>query len=198
MVFLEKIKQFGIIAPFALFPSSAYAAESSLLEMLNSFKAQVPSIETFLFGFAFIIGIALIASSFFKFAKVGSGQSQETIGQALTVLVVGVLMVSLASFIDATEATLGIGENANSLLSYVQNKNGADYKSAVEAAFLILKPFGFIAVFRGVLLFKDAAERRGDATPGKAMTHIVGGVVLANAGWGVCTLAATFGSSLCG
>lgn len=175
------------------------AASQDVLAMLNSFKDQMPGLESFILVFAFIVGLTLVANSLFKFAKMSSGQSQETPGQAITIFVSGILLVSLASVVEMGEATLGIDSQnqSQSILAYVQAQNGIDYKNAVEAVLLILKPFGFMAVFRGILLFKDASERRGDASVGKGLTHVVGGVLLANAGWTVCTIANTFGSKIC-
>lgn len=59
------------------------------------------------------------------------------------------------------------------------------------SALMLLAMFGVIAVFRGVWLFKRAAEQGADGATGSALTHVIGGTLLINMQWTICVVART-------
>lgn len=68
----------------------------------------------------------------------------------------------------------------------------AESASRLFAALLsLLAAFGVIAVFRGLWMFKRAAEQAADGATGAGFTHVIGGTLLINMQWTICIVSRT-------
>lgn len=190
-------------AAFALAaPTGAQAADGGALAMMQAVASNVPAVETLVKAAAFVMGLIFIAVSLAKFSRIGQDRgAQDSVGGAIAGLTVGAMLCALPTMMDVGASTLGVGDN-QSILAYAGSlSGGASLAEAVKTAFIILVPFGWIALIRGLMVMKTAVENpsaggRGQGF-GTGITFVVGGILLANAGWSVCMLTATFGAKVC-
>jgi len=142
------------------------------------------------------MGLCLIGHSLLKFARISNGQAQETIGSTLVALLIGAVLMNVDGLYAITSASLGIQGSvglAPTGTSYTVSSgtSSLDLSSIIQPLFYFLFFFGAVFFVRGLIVLKHAAERRGDATIGKGMTHIIGGVILCNGTWLANVAAAT-------
>lgn len=179
-------------------PVHAQAAEGGVLGMMQAVAANVPAVENLVKATAFVMGLIFIAVSLGKFSRIGQDRG-DSVGGAIAGVTVGAMLCALPAMMDVGSSTLGVGDN-QSILAYAGSlSGGASLAQAVKTAFIILVPFGWIAFIRGLVVMKNAVEGQGGNKQGvgTGIVFVVGGILLANAGWSVCMLTATFGAKVC-
>ena len=108
------------------------------------------------------------------------------------------LLTLIATTLGITSATVGDSgglNNAGGMLAYTAPANAtvlASYASLIGYLFQIFVMFGVLAVWKGIVYLRAYAsgQERGGMGPG--MTHILGGVLLANAKFATCIVVNTF------
>lgn len=162
----------------------------------------VPVFLAVSFWLFYMIGAWWAGSAVHSIAQ-ASGNGQMPRGWAWK-MGLGVLSLNTPHLMEMFQETFGISggvivksglNSGSSLLSYAASGNAAlltQYQELIKWVFYILVMFGVIAVLRGISLLKAHAEGSGQGTMGAGMTHIVGGVLLANGKFTVCAVMATF------
>ncbi|MBO9428497.1 hypothetical protein [Sulfitobacter sp. R18_1] len=167
---------------------------TDFLAMVGNFAVNAAGpLTTLIMGIAVVIGIFLVASSLFAFAKLNAPNSRETAGAIAMKFTIGVLMVNIFWVIDVVSVSFGLETNQMAIYEGMSGKASqhaeaaatstdleARFNSLMDLAFLALIPFGLMAFVRGLLIVKSATDGSGQQTMGAGATHIVGGVALVN------------------
>lgn len=171
--------------------------------MINNIKINVlPVGMDVVYLLVVLWGLYLVFSSLYKMAKMqAQGGGQEARGW-LGGFVIGIILVNLPRLMVAIQETLGITSGVisssgfvgvgSSLLSYRGSETVgvlAQYSSLVSGVMAILPLFGVIAVVRGMAIIKAYSDGGSkEKSLGSGLTHIFGGVMLANAKWTICVV----------
>lgn len=160
-----------------------------------------------LFGLFYLAGMAMVAHAIYT-AATASSSGQRGLPKGWSGrLVIGILVANVPQFMLAVATTLGIGgatingnglNASSSLLSYSGTSVGllSTYADLVKYVFTILVLFGVIAVWKGMMMLRAHAEGGQQGTMGSGLTHVIGGVLLANSKFTVCVVMNTlFGLS---
>ena len=141
-------------------------------------------------------GVIIIGQSIYRAMAVSAGKAHHTHVGLFTNKFFGVVLFSLPGFMSGLAGDMGISGAGgfNSLLSHMPG-GGAELSQksmdAINAALTLLRVFGVFAVFKGILMWKRAADGQGNNEEVmRGTVHVVGGVMLANAGAVLASVAA--------
>lgn len=155
-----------------------------LSSIIVSLAYIAPTALNFISSFCVIIGIVSILLALFKlkhladFRNMMSGQTE--VGKSLTLIIVGIIFIWLPFFLEAITYTM-FGQNIEQLQSAYPVRATGTRGSYYLAAFRILQVVGFISFVRGLFMLGSMSKgQQQPGTFGKAMTHIVAGVMLVN------------------
>jgi uncharacterized membrane protein HdeD (DUF308 family) len=166
----------------------------------------VPVFVEVSFALLYLVGAVMIVHSIYTLATShASGNRQQQKGWVIRIII-GVLICNVPYLMTAIEQTIGISngtimgtgfdQNNNDMLAYSYTGSGtsilAEYATLIGDLFIIMVMFGVVAVWRGIFFLRSYAEGNGRATLGQGLTHVIGGVVLANIKFAVCLLMNTF------
>lgn len=133
-------------------------------------------------SFARLAGFVLMGFAVHLARTVASSHQQKsTYGRALTVFFSAIVLVNLDAFISLFSWTFFEQETQKSVLSYAISGGGVGSASlsTVLSIIAFVQFVGLLAFIRGWLVL-NAIGKRQDATLGKGITHIVGGVFAVN------------------
>lgn len=178
-----------------LMPEYAHAeggVKATLTTIFKNGEEAWVSITIFLGAVMFVTGIGLGVLSIMKFKAMADGKA--TIVQPIVLLVISAALIASPSFIMTIANTYY--ESAQwspvSLLSSIpQGDMLPGTAEALSSVLIFVQMLGFIAFFRGMLMFKALAEGK-QGMFGKAATHVLGGVLAINIQMTVGMLARTF------
>ena len=163
----------------------------------------VPAFVEVCFAILGLIGAIMIVQTIYSVAtSAASGHHQPPKGW-LTKIVIGILMSNIPYLFYLIQNTMGensgtIGMNgfnrSSPMLAYVANTSNAtlqQYQALIGWVFYILVMFGVISVWRGITQIKSFADGSERSGMGSGITHIIAGVMLANAKWTTCIVVTT-------
>ena len=188
----ENIFYFSLIATlFSLFPQEAFAAPITITEMFANLQDTWKSLYRLARLFSYIVGIALFVIGLHKMVLVSKEKAE--LKTVITYVLAGTLLVMIPGFIDAVNSQMGLEElqfglnegmntKQNSLFdsTSVGSKVTGDTKRAFYSIIGLIQVVGFIAVIRGLLIFKALGDQRNQASLSKAILHIIPGAMLIN------------------
>lgn len=170
---------------------------NDVMSMIGNFAINAAGpLSTLVMGLAVLIGIALVASSVFGLAKMSdSSQQAESPGALAARFFVGISLVNIFWLMDMLGASFGLDNLKQKSLTTISNMAytaatkaqatedvATRFNHVIDIAFMALIPFGLMALVRGLLILKDAADqRKQQASLGTGLTHVVGGIALVNA-----------------
>lgn len=190
-----------INGPFALLvlglwlsPVVAHAAQvPSLGQMFANASSTWVSLIKLTLGISFVAGLFISGVGLFKLKAYADGNGRVPLSGPFIILFVGAVLVALPGFIDTTTETLSLGHYTGSVLAVSTGGGGSQqFSAAIKGVLLFVKLVGNIAFVRGFLILKDVGEQKGNATIGRALTHIIGGAMAINIGPTIAMLGATF------
>lgn len=169
----------------------------NVMSMIGNFAINAAGpLSTLVMGLAVLIGIALVASSMFGLAKMSDSSQQAESPAAIGArFFVGICLVNIFWLMDMIGGSFGLENLQQDNLTKISNLAytaatqaqatedvTARFNYVIDIAFMALIPFGLMALVRGMLILKDAADqRKQQAGLGAGLTHIVGGIALVNA-----------------
>ena len=188
----ENIFYFSLIVTlFSLFPQKAFAAPITITEMFANLQTTWGSLYGLAGTFSLITGIALFVIGLHKMVLVSKEKAK--VKTVITYVLAGTLLVMLPSFIDSINAQIGLetvsfgsSENMNTRQNSlfdstsVGSKVTGDTKRAFYSIIGLIQVVGFIAIIRGLLIFKALGDQRNQASLSKAILHIIPGAMLIN------------------
>jgi len=180
--------------------------------IVKNLALHVAPVATFaLFAMVFIAGLFIFASGLFQIARNSDGRPHDR-GIAAKLLV-GVLLMNapllftlvtktLLGTDDATVSAGGYLAAGSSMLSYSSSASAEvirKYAEVIQYSLSILAFFGAFWFVRGIFMIKSTAEGHSGGGYGKAMVHMVAGILLANAKFTSCAIAGSAGlGGVCG
>ena len=179
--------------------STGNSSSVSLCALQNLKSLAAPAIHL-VFVICFVAGVVLVGATLWNVAHEWSQQRHNRrfpwiklfLGAALTTP--GFLINMIESTLGINNAVVGTGgfSAASSYLAYapptesVINNLGGNFSSMLSASMNIFAFFGVVAFMKGVFILIKASDHHGaggDNSVGRAATHMVGGVLMANMGW---------------
>ena len=155
-----------------------------------------------------VMGIFLIFRGLLKGAKVGSDPRAAATHAIAANLVVGAILVSIASMLSTMFQSLFGSTNVNNMTTFVTNYginwnalvgSGVDTTAAdntMAAVLAFVQIIGAIAFVRGWLMIRNAIEGTAQVTVPQGLTHVIGGAMAINIGTMIRAFDATFGTGL--
>lgn len=168
-----------------LFATEAYASQvTDAKTMLINISKFVPDFWRLITAAAYVLGILFIFKAFYKMKVYGEARammaSQNSIKEPATYIFVGAALMYYPTMRDRMVATV-FGDD--SILKYSDWSGPNSVKGySTEAIFMIVQLVGLIAFIRGWMLLSHTAGQQGaqPGTFGKAITHVLGGVLAMN------------------
>lgn len=158
----------------------------------------LPPLFTLIKFFCILLGAGLIVHSVMRLRRVNNRQNQAEIGPVIFQMFAGVILINLNLFIATGAETLFGGENHKlSPLAYSVT-TGGDWvsmrsKNIALAILSFIQFVGYISVARGITELNNHAHSKPNASLGKGLTHVVGGILATNITLTTSMLASTFG-----
>lgn len=167
--------------PLMLFSQAAMAADA--ITMLTNITDQIPEFTKLVTGAFYLMGMALTFKALYHLKVYGEARTmmsvQSSLRTPLTYLFVGTGMIYSPSFIQSANATLF---GADSFLAYEEWTGYTNYGGTMmNSVFYVVQFIGLVSFFRGwVLMTHTAGQSAQPGAFGKAMTHIIGGILCMN------------------
>ena len=178
---------------------SAFAASSA--DIMNNLSRFIPSLISLVMVFSYVSGMWMIFSSLLLFRKGAQGPmmgGQTDLKGPLTYLLVGSVLLYVASAYDIVSGSI-FGDLVNSpfsnsqidlsnagigseLFGYGNSGLGDQWGRFSNTLMMIVQFIGFISFIRGWFIIAKLGQSGGQqqASLGKGMTHIIGGVLAIN------------------
>lgn len=167
--------------------------ELTLLEMFKNGAESWQFTSIFIVILTVLSGLFVFFIAIVNYKKLADGQ----VGAAKPIFLtfIGAAMVAAGGFVPILAETMlegGVYDPAN-LLSSVPQDAGmfAGVAAGLTSTLYFVQMIGAIAILRGFLMFKAAAEGQ-QGQLGKAFTHVIGGVLAVNIQLTIAMLANTF------
>jgi intracellular multiplication protein IcmC len=164
--------------------------------MLERIVGQVPNLMRMITAIAYVLGIYFMVFSLLKFKEFGEQRtmmsSQHHLKEPLIYMSVGVFLVFLPSAVQTGLSTFWTDPSP-----YAYLDNTDPYSQIWNNALIVVQLFGTIAFIRGLVMLSHLGKGgHGQASAGKAMTHIVGGIMCINIYQFIQMVFATLGVSV--
>lgn len=176
--------QISFFLSLYLLPAIAVADDSKVDfgQLLVNVSKSFPDIFSFLTGLTAVVGIIFILLAFFKlkhladFRNMMSGQQE--VGKVFILLFIGVVFLWMPYLIDVFTVT--IFQKNDSVLRADYPLGGSGAPSTFQIAFFNLaKLIGLMSFIKGWFILSGMAKGQAQpGTVGKALTHMISGLLL--------------------
>jgi intracellular multiplication protein IcmC len=166
---------------------------NDLLGIILSFAESLAGLSILITASTYLLGIFLISSALYGLKELADTRtmmsSQADISGPIIKMLVGAGLIWWPTLIDVTTYTFW---GTTSPLSY-NPSFGYEIDTVIEVAFEVIRLVGIIAFVRGWYYIVKSGEQGSQATVGKGLTHVVGGIFAFHIGAFVRVLMNTFG-----
>jgi intracellular multiplication protein IcmC len=164
-------------------------------QMLVNFSNSYGPIMKMLTGGAYLLGIVFILLGVLQLKMYGESKTMMSTSNSLklplTYFIVGSVFLYLPTAIDMMMlSTFG---DAITPLGYMDIKSTIVPDDVIMAVLRIVQIVGLISFIRGWIILVSAAKQGAQPALGKALTHIIGGILAINVVGTKAVLSATFG-----
>lgn len=145
--------------------------KNDLVSIFINLSESLPSVQSMVSGFGYIVGIGLMIKGFLKL-KESAGQSHESIVSTMVYFFAGALLIFLPTAIDAFSNTFFGSDN---ILGYDTTSEDPFY----YAIFLLIRTAGVVWFVRGcVLLLRTGKPGIKDSN--RSLLYIFAGIMAIN------------------
>lgn len=168
----------------------------SALQILQNLSYSLPALQDLVISLAYIVGIGMIGGAFYKLRNMGDSrftmtQPTELKGPGLAIFV-GAMLIYLPGSLSAVTWTLW--NQSTGLMPYVPGTNtSAEFEAIINVSFQIISFVGLVAFVRGWMILAKIGDHSGQGGMGKALAHIIGGVLAFHISATVYMVQATLG-----
>ncbi len=164
-----------------IFSSGAYAAVvPDVANMLLNFSEAVPSLMRLVTAFSYVMGFFFVTRGMLELKQFGESRSmmsqEHSLMKPLVTIAVGTLLIYLPSSVQTGLSTFWTTPNPYGYLSSDTESNWSDL---VNSVFMVVQLVGVIAFIRGLIMLTKVTGH-GQETFGKALAHIIAGVLCIN------------------
>lgn len=174
--------------------STAYAIDAA--QFLENVANTLDPFSQLVTGAAYLFGLAFFFKAMYHLKVYGEARTmmsvQTSIRTPMTYLLIGAAFLYLPTAIDIMLSTTFGSDN---ILAYSEWEGNAQYGGiSMAAVFKIIQFVGLVAFLRGWLLLSQTAGQGAQPQAfGKALTHILGGILAMNVVGTANILSATLG-----
>lgn len=167
----------------------------NLATMLGNLSKTIPDLMRLVTALGYVVGFFLVIKGVIEFKHFGESRQmmskEHGVMKPISYLFIGAALIYLPSTVQTGISTFW---TETSPLVYVPQADDS-WAQLVKQAFLIFQLIGVIALIRGLIMLSHIGGHGGggQATVGKAMTHIIGGIFCINMYAVVTTIWATLG-----
>ena len=153
----------------------------TITSVLQHISNNLPGLYRLITGGSFLMGVWLVMRSIYQLRQYGELRTmmsvQTELKGPLLFLFVGMILVFWPTLVNVMmNTTFGY----SSPLQYTQSSLGTDYNLSMRLAGTIIQFIGFIAFIRGWVLLTTYGNQGGQPVIGKAVAHIIGGLLAIN------------------
>lgn len=160
--------------------------------MIENLVKQMPQLMQMVTAIAYVMGMYMIIQAIVKMKHLGESRTmmshEHSIKGPLILLTVGALLLYLPSSVQVGMSTFWTDPSP---YGYLQEQQ--QWQDFINDCFIIVQFIGTIAFIRGLVIFSHLSDGRGQATFGKGLTHIIGGIFCINIYQFVQVIMVTFG-----
>lgn len=193
-----------IISLLALsIPSLSFAEDTGsgltdFADMLSNLQNSLPWVKRLIVAFCYTTGVWLLLKSVYMLKKYGQMRTMmavnASIAKPMIVLMTAVGLIYIPSIIDIFIDSLWAVGASQSVIAYPTSPAGWD--AIINPLIDIVRLLGLVAFARGwLLLARFGAEQSQPGTGGKALMHMIGGVLAMNITGTLSVAQATLGIS---
>ena len=171
----------SITALLVVHTNTAHAAvEVNVATMIENFKVALPSLMRLITALAYVIGMFFVIRGIMMLKEHGESRTHQSSDRGhlkggLIMIAVGAALLYLPSSVQTGMSTFWTNPTP---LAYVAQQNDP-WSELIQACFLVIQLIGTIAFIRGLIMLTHLSQHGGhQGTFGKAMAHIVGGILL--------------------
>lgn len=186
----------GLILAALLICESASAANvRNWAEMLTQLNTNIPAVRQLVVGFCYMFGFAMALRAVFMLKRYGQMRTMMaaniSVQKPMIVLFVAVGLMGLPTLIDVSINSL-YAYGSDSVMEYQAETSWAE---VITPLIQIVKLLGLIVFVKGwILLARYGGEGAGQpGTGGKALMHMIGGVLAMNIVGTIDIIKASFG-----
>ena len=151
---------------------------------LNSIILAVNSVSLLIGWVLFYVGLMTFVKSDPNMMATDKGVTGKHVKMGLTTLLVSAVFMNVPYFIDVVSNSLSLGDQSarTAILGGAGQVDTSSTFSAIRSvAYQLFVLGGMFGFMKGWLILKDCAYGNHNATTGKGLTHIIGGVFAINA-----------------
>lgn len=166
---------------------------NDLLGIILSFAESLAGLSILVTASTYLLGIFMISNALYNLKAMADARtmmsSQADLSGPIVKMFIGVGLIWWPTLIDVTTYTFW---GTTSPLSY-NPTYGYEIDTVIEVAFEVIRLVGIIAFIRGWYYIVKSGEQGSQASVGKGLTHVVGGLLAYHIGAFVRVLMNTFG-----
>lgn len=165
---------------FAALVDPSKWANVNLETMVKNFSESIPSLMQFVTALAYVMGMYFIVEGILKLKKYGETRtsgSEASLKSPLIFLGVGGALLYLPTSVQVGFTTFWLDPTP---YAYVTDTTDA-WTQLIQSIFMIVQLIGTIAFIRGLIILSHIGGQSSQpGSFGKAMAHIVGGILCIN------------------
>lgn len=165
-----------------------------VVEMLKNFNKHLPALETLARAFSYMMGILCMVRALYKLKVYGEARTMMSSSTSITPVLLLFLAGSAFMFLPGMLKTM--------MMTFFVQSSPLDYPAgpgdfdiAIRVIINIVRLVGIIAFIKGWLILSKVGDHSGQASVGKGLTHIIGGIFAANIYQVTLILFSSFGLS---
>lgn len=163
-------------------PSSSPIVIPTLDQALKNLSLTSDSLMRLVTAIAYVMGFFFVIQGLFELKHYGDARTmmshEHTLKKPLLYLIAGAALIYLPASIHTGISTFW---NESSPLAYIPKSADDPWQELVKSCFVIIQLIGVIAFIRGLILLTHLSGNHGGQNSfGKAMAHIVGGILCIN------------------
>ena len=175
----EWIRNIAIGTAFVVFASPVYAeTQINIATMIENLAETLPALMQLVTAFAYVMGFYMVIHGILLLKKFGESRSmmstENSLKGPIAFLLVGAALIYLPTSINVGFSTFWTHPTP-----YGYDTGSEDpWSELLNACIMIIQLIGTIAFIRGLVILTHLGERGGQQGAfGKAMSHIVGGIL---------------------
>lgn len=150
--------------------------------MIENLGKTIPSLMQLVTAIAYVMGMFLVIKGVAGLKEYGEQRTSARtehhgLKASLIAIFVGAALLYLPSSVRVGLSTFWSNPNP---YAYVTDATNDSWAALLNNVFLILQLIGTIAFIRGLIILSHAGSHHSQGNFGKAMAHIIGGILLIN------------------
>lgn len=182
---LEKLLSYRLNVAFtialAFYSGTANALSVDVGTMITNLSQSIPNLMQLVTALAYVMGMLMVIRGVYGLKRYGeqrtshSTSDEHSLKGPLLLILVGAALIYLPTSVNVGLSTFWSEPNP---YAYQTNASQGSWDDLLNSVFLIVQLIGTIAFIRGLIILTHTSSHQGGF--GKAMAHIVGGILCIN------------------